>query len=363
MRIPARLNAPLALVVVLSACTEPSSKTATSPSGPDTVSVTIDGPSTIAPGQTAQFTATMRLSDGTTKIALAPNVTWRSSNLGVLTVSTAGVGQARGFTGETVVTADVTRLTPNSVRSASREIIILPDGTYRVVGTITDAEFPTIPVAGARVQIVPGTLQAITDTNGVYKLYGVPPGAQIQVTADGYQPLTDSVPFTTNATRNYQLTLPGPRQNLTGNYRLAIDVNGACSSLNDDLKHRKYDATIAQNGPALTVSLTEPIFRTNGTRGNRFFGTAGATGATFTLDAYSFYYYYYGPASYPSVAERLSNGTYLVPEGRAVTTASSGGSLVGTLAGDVSNWDSRFPSFGFFLGSCFNNIAFSLTPR
>jgi len=366
MRIPARLNAPLALVVVLSACTEPSSKTATGPSGPDVVSVTIDGPATLPPGQTAQFTATLRLSDGTTKIAVAPNVSWSSSNQSVLSVSTAGVATARGSNGEAVVSAVVTRLTPNSARNASREVIVTQDGTFRVVGMVTDAEFPTVPVVGARVQLTPSTVFSLTDSTGRYKLYNVPPSANIQVSADGYTTATQTFQFAANSTQNFLLALPGPRPNLSGNYRLAVDVVSACAStpnLAANLQHRQYDATITQNGPTLDVTLTEPIFRVVGTRGNHFTGQVGASGAVFTLDPYFFYYYYYGPPSYPSVAERLGNNTYPVFDGRAVTTGSASG-LSGQLSGAIQNWDSRFPNSAFVVGWCSPaTMQFTLTPR
>lgn len=376
MRISARIKinrtgcvrwAPLAIVVALSACTEPASKVPAGPTGPDTVSVTIDGPSTIAPGQSAQLKAVLRLSDGSTKIAVAPNVTWRSSNT-VLTVSTAGVATAKPFNGEAVITADVTRLTTNSVRTASREVVVLPDGTFRLVGTVTDAEFPTIPVTGARVQLASGSPTTTTDFAGGYKLYGVPPNADIRITADGYVAQTQSVQLTTNSTRNFQLALPGPRGNFTGLYRLAIDVTGSCGSpvLSADLQHRRYDATLTQTGPNVDVTLTEPIFRMNGTaRGNHFTGQAGVAGVNFTIDPfYSYYYPYYGPSSYPNVAERLANGTILVIEGRANTTGSAAG-LSGVLNGDLANYDSRFPNFAFILGSCISSstIQFTLTPR
>ena len=156
MRTRFRLNAPLALVVALSACTDKASVSPPSPSGPSVVSVTIDGPSTIAPEQSAQFKATVRLSDGTTKVAVAPNVSWRTSG-SVLSINAAGLATAKTSTGEAIVTAVVSGLAQSSAASASREVVVLPDGTFRLVGTVTDAEFPTIPVSGARVQLASGS--------------------------------------------------------------------------------------------------------------------------------------------------------------------------------------------------------------
>jgi hypothetical protein len=247
-------------------------------------------------------------------------------------------------------------------------VVIVPDGTYRLVGFVNDAEFPTVPVAGARVQVTPGSLSVTTDSTGRYKLYGVPPDAEIRITADGYQPLVQNVHLTTHTTLNFQLTLPGPRLTIAGNYRVAIDVVGACSGspiLSADLQHRRYDAVVTQTGPTLDVTLTEPIFKINRTsRGNRFSGQVGVAGVIFTLESYDSYYYpFYGPNFYPNVVEQLSNGTFLVVQGRAVTTGSAAG-LSGQMTGGLLNYDSRFPNAAFFLGGCASStLQFSLTPR
>jgi carboxypeptidase family protein len=354
---------------LVATCSDPKSTIPTSPTGLDVTSVSISGPATIAPGQSGQFTVALRFSDGTVKSAIGGNVAWRSSSTFLLPINASGLATARQqSSGEAVLTADIVRPTTNSVRTATREIVIVPDGTYRLVGVVNDAEFPTVPVAGAKVTATPGSVSTTTNSLGQYKLYGVPPDAEIRITADGYLPVVQNVQLVAHATRNFQMALPGPRVNLAGNYRLAIDVVGACSSspaLSVDLQHRRYDAVITQTEPALDVMLTEPIFRMNSTsRGNRFTGQAGAAGAIFTLESYySYYYPYYGAIGYPNVAERLSNGTFLVVDGRAVTTGSAAG-LTGTMSGGLANYDPRFPNQAFFLGGCFSSaLQFTLTPR
>jgi hypothetical protein len=263
-------------------------------------------------------------------------------------------------------------ITPASVQRSTKEVVILPDGTFRVVGVVSDAGFPTVPLAGARVEATPGPPFTTTDLQGAYRLYGVTPDAQILVTRDGYQPSLHSLHLSANATQDFQLALSGPRLQLSGPFTLAIDVTGTCSGtpvLSADLQHRRYDAVITQNGPALDVALTESRFKVNSTgRGNHFSGLAGSGSATFTLDNYGYYYYYGYPSSYPNVAERLSNGTFLVVAGTVVTTGSATG-LFGQMSNgsSLTNWDSRFPAFSSFLGWCSSGTAsalqFTLSPR
>ena len=91
---------------------------------------------------------------------------------------------------------------------------------------------------------------------------------------------------------------------------------------------------------------------------------AGEKRATFTLEYYwSYYYSYYGPPGYPNVVERLGDNTYLVVEGDVTTTGTAAG-LTGTLRGDITHWDSRFPANARWLGECSGtNIQFRVTPR
>jgi hypothetical protein len=75
--------------------------TASSPA-PAVSSISVSG-ATPEVGQTAQFTATATLSDGTTQ-AITSEATWQSSNPSVITVSPSGMVTWVGF-GEVDVTA------------------------------------------------------------------------------------------------------------------------------------------------------------------------------------------------------------------------------------------------------------------
>src|SRR5262245_15624264 len=70
------------------------SNTPTSPTTPPSVatvvSIVISGPNPIEPGEMRQFSATARLSDGTSQ-DVSSTVSWRTSNAATLSVTTGGL--------------------------------------------------------------------------------------------------------------------------------------------------------------------------------------------------------------------------------------------------------------------------------
>ena len=93
-------------------------------------SIQVIGPDSLEPGQSAQFVANIRQTDGTTKSATSmPNLTWRSSNASVMSVSNSGVVTARSVVGDAVISAE-----QGAVRG-EREVVIqspsvVPNGPY-----------------------------------------------------------------------------------------------------------------------------------------------------------------------------------------------------------------------------------------
>jgi hypothetical protein len=375
----------IAAVGVMAACNDgpkrvvgPSpTPVAPSPTAPPVVvNVEISGPASIPPGQSAQFNATLRFSDGTTQTATS--VFWYGGGQ-FFRVDASGLVTAREENGEGVLYAEVTpngTAPPSSgirgptIRS-SREILVLPDGTYRMVGTVSENGPEPTPVFGARVEITTGPrLVAVTDYEGRYRLYGIPPVVDIRVSRDGYQPHVQRLQLAEHATQNFQLALAAARLDLTGPYTLAIDTG--CEPVSTpsgplDLRHLRYDAVLTQRGSTVEVVLTESSrFRVNGFgRGDRFSGRVDSAGATFNLGGVSWYYY----DTYPDLVERMPDGTFLVVEGMVVTRGSRAG-----LAGDQprlssnrfdSRWPGVHPLYGSFIDFCSATLPFrfTLTPR
>jgi len=361
----------IAAVGLFVACSDdppPTSPTKLTPS-PFVAAIEVVGPDWIGPSQSAQFVANIRQADGTTKSATSmPNLKWTSSDTSVVFVSSSGVVTSLDPSydspnGEAVITAAL--IDQPAVRG-TREVIVQPQGTYRVVGSVRESDAPTVPIGGARVEVLSGSNYTVTDSTGLYRLYGVPPQSTIRITVAGYETLDQPLELTANVTRDFVLNVLGRRLVLNGPYTISVDAVSPCS-LNSALQHRAYDAVLTTTGTVIDVVLTEPRFLVGSSgRGNRFTGRALGGSATFTLDDY---YWDGRPYAYPNPAERLEDNTYLAIEGSATTTGTAAG-LTGTLNGDITHWDSRFPAFGAVypnnghLGGCFSdNIQFRVTPR
>jgi hypothetical protein len=357
-----RSAATMALLTIVVACdktpTAPTSlppPTGTPPAAPS-ISVELEGPVRIAPGQSVQYTVVVHSSDG---VARAPSSTrWIASPPSFLQVDAFGLATGGQLFGGAAVTADVIIDGPGGgARRVSKSVATLPDGTYRIFGTVVDEEF-NVPVPNALVEVTPGSLTTVTSSEGSYSLYGVAADAEFQITAYGYAPYRQHLRFSDSGIhlrQDFRLSPSGQPLNLAGNFTLAIDVIDGC--LNDralpaNLQHRAYDAVITQAGLALQVTLTEPRFSIIAGGGNRFGGRVNDSGATFDLDADSV-----------RVVERLPDGAFLFLAGSAVSTGSAAG-LAGTLDGYIESWDSRFPDADSTpFGGCYGRHSFRLTPR
>lgn len=324
--------------------------------------VTIAGPASIPPGGSAQFTAMLQLADGTEKAATSAR--WFSSVTPVLSINT-NTGMAStpyGFWGETTLSVEVslagTGLTGQN--RGSREILVLPDGTFRVVGAVTEADRPgqgvpdailevrltedlsSRPVAGAR-----------TDATGRYRLYGVPAESYLHVRRGGYVPVTERIQIGSHTTRDFQLRLDGSVPSFEGTYTMTVDAT-ICTGfsgreLEPQYRLRTYTATIRQSGARLTVALSDARFDPGS---DHFSGIATPTGADVHLRSFYDPYYYPSYPEQPDVVELLADGTALEVYGKARLTGTPD-RLSGTLFG-IGRWSAP-PGFGSgaqFLGGC-----------
>jgi hypothetical protein len=329
---------------------------------PRIVGLEINGPGSIAPGQVAQFTAISRFSDGGAEPA--DGVRWLSQYK-LFHVDPSGLVTAGDRTGEDTLIVEVNA--PSGLLRALKEILILPDGTYRMVGSVTEAVPPGTPIVGARIEVTPTPIAAVTNWDGRYVLYGVPASAVVHVARDGYQPLVQHLQLGEHTRRDFQLELSGTRLDLTGTYTLTVDAACATSTpVSEDLRHPRYAASITQSGPALQVVLTETErFKVNGAgRGDRFTGRVDTVTASFDLgDNFFLYYPNYDPSSYPTIVERIPDGRVLVLDGKALVRISATG-----LAGDLDGFFIGYAAFPTFpmraLGSCYSSThRFTLTRR
>jgi len=309
--------------------------------------VTITGPSVVAPGTSTQFLATANFNDNTTSDVTA-SASWRTSNASVLTVTTSGVVTAL-TTGEASVSAVY------QTRSAFVVLVSLPAGTGIVGGHVTQSGFA---VAGATIQVVGGPYAGratTSDTNGFYRLYGVVGDVQLQVSKNGYVPVTKPVTVTAFATPrhdqvlDFQVNAVNQPAALAGSYLVTLRASGACGGkLPSDAMVRNYVATVTQDGIRVTVTLGGAAFASDshGVPVNSFLGRVLPDSIQFTVGTLSYsYYYYYYYVSTPGIIERLarpqvgpwgfSQNDYLAVSGTA-TTSITPSTLSGTLNGTLT---------------------------
>jgi hypothetical protein len=307
----------------------------------------ITGPDTVVPGGSAQFTATALNSDGSFRI-VTNEVSWRSSDESVLSISAGGLATGRNG-GETVLQASL-----DGKIATKGEVLVLPPGTYRLMGTVRES-VNSRPLHGARVDVTAGTGQGLTATSqaGVYRLYGVAGDIEVRAVADGYHELRTRLQVTSNAHRELDLNPTGPPANVLGTYTLTVAAAPECRTvLPAEALVRPYRATVAPDRDSITVTLDNSRFFMDFSRTfNRFDGFALPNGATFYLTGPDdFYYTSYGA----DVLEQLSAATLFAMSGHANVSVSPTG-LSGRLQGLIEVVQGTRPGNLQRLASCRSN--------
>lgn len=222
-------------------------------------------------------------------------------------------------------------------RRSSTEVIVVPAGTFRLSGVVSEAQTVDVPLGGARVEVVAGTgagLSATTTEDGRYRLYGVSGLAELRVTKDGYQPLARSIDVRDHQNEDFGLPLVQQRVTVSGVYTLRIAASAECrEALPEEARVRTYAATLTQDGPNVHARLSGGTFvLLRSGRGNGFQGRLAGDQLTFSLTKYSNTYYKGYGQPYADLAEQISPSRYIVVDGTAVMRASAS-QMTGSLEG------------------------------
>lgn len=308
------------------------------PTSPPIVRLELTAPASIAPGLSVQLGVNVVKSDNSVQDVTALSQ-WLSSNPRVLEVNAAGIAKGNAL-GEAVITVRYQSL------RASTEALVLPDGTYRVKGTVTDTG---IGLGGVAITVIGGVgdgLVATSDGNGAYGLYGVRGRIRLQAKRDGYLNRIEEVDAVENRLLDFGMTLDRQRPELGGRYVLTM-ARMPCTADVPDV--RSYDATVEQTGPRLAVTLAGADFIVTRGHGNGFSGVMdGLDRVTFSLGAAYNYYYYYGQYD---VIERIGSTSALVIDGKATATISPT-RISGTLNGEFLLVQGNVVPFTRILGRC-----------
>ena len=340
------------LAVGLLACDKrrPGSPVAPLPpsASPIVTRIEIGGPASVPPGDAVQLSATARLTDGSSR-DVTTEARWNSANRTVLSVSPEG--RATGHeTGEAMVSANLGSAT------GTREVIVVPPSTFRIVGLVTEADGRSAAVVGARVAVTAGLgagLFATTGEDGRYRLYGVAGDVELRITKNGYQPHAQRYSVADHLMLNAQLALLASRPDVSGTFTLTIAAAEECrANMPEDVRLRNYTAVVTQSGSQLDVRLHDATFAVSvGRKGNGFSGRAEPTQAVFNLSRFDPSYYGYYGGGYGDLVEQLADARYLIVAGLA-GAAVSGPGFSGTLDGSLTVLTGKLKSFPAIEAAC-----------
>lgn len=323
-----------ALVPLLSCDDGPTTPTPRGPTPPanspvTTVSLELQAPSSIAPASSAQLTALAVRSDGSRQ-DVTGQAQWTSSNTAILQIGGDGLASAQAR-GEARVTVR------HEGRSTAATVLVLPDGTFRVAGRITESGQA---VSGARIEVIEGTgtgLAATSGFNGDYALYGVAGPIILHGKKASYANLIRTLTVNEHGTADFEMSLDRPRAALAGPYTLTLIAAGQCAAnLPDAARRRTYEADVEQRGPELTVRLSGADFILANGRGNSFRGTHRPDDRIdFSIGESSYYYFYYSLV-YEDLVERLTPTSAFVVHGGVNAVLDADRNIPGTVQGNFA---------------------------
>ncbi len=255
------MDRPTARFVVLSVLTlayagacdrSPTSATPPTPPPPNIRRLELIAPRSLAPGATFQLRLVAHWSNG-----VAEDVTrtaeFFSDRPDVLRVTSDGMVDAL-TRGEAFVA-----WLAESV-SGSQEIVVVPDGTYRVVGRVYGESEPSVAVGDARVES-DGVPPTFTDLSGQYRLYGVAGHGRLRISKTGYVAREIPLAISDHHTENVSLTMSEPRAIVEGLYQMTIEAAAECQGrIAEALLTRRYAAAITQKESEIRVVLTGARF-------------------------------------------------------------------------------------------------------
>ena len=299
------------------------------PPDPTVQSIRIEGPLGLTPGGTAQYTVTGQLSNGSTRDVTGTS-TWRSSDSYVLSIASGG-GAVAAKPGQVVLAAE------NSGRRAGIDVLVLPPGTFRLTGTVSEAG---TPIADAAVDLLEGS-RAVkstrSDDTGMYRLFGVAGNIEVRASKAGYITQVNRLTVSGHSALDFGLA-PDKAAGVDVMYTLTLTASAGCPasgyrSLPLEVRTRKYTARVREIGGRLEVELSDAALL----RGS-FAGQVQGSRVTFDLRGIEnppFYYYFPELERTTDVLEQVSPTQIFEAVGQVDATVSQksiSGALKGLLA-------------------------------
>jgi hypothetical protein len=288
-----------------------------SPRSADFVRVELMAPGTLPPGATAQLQLMGTRPDGTT-VELTAQARWQSSRADIISVDSSGRAMAHSA-GESSITAT------SGTRTSTREVIVVPQGTYRLSILVIEAG-TTTPGSDVRLEVIDGIgrgLVAAAPVSGRHSLYGVAGHATIRISGSKYLERLERVLVDDHALISVEMSPAEPQRDVSGDYTLTIAADPACRAvLPGELAVRSYTAHVTQAGPEVRVALGGAKFDVRQGRGDRMVGTMADSGSRILFTLGGFGGDYYDADFNPDVLEHVFPVGYYLPTGVVVVDVS-----------------------------------------
>jgi len=323
----ARLIVVAAFVVGLVACGG-DSKFGPNPT-PLPTGLTISGPTQVAPGETARFTATARFGDGSTK-DVTLGATWSAFPAGVVRLTNPGQFE--------VVAAGETRVQASYIRQFAppQTVLAVPPGTFKLSGAVTDAS-GVIEGVVLEARSGGGAKTTTTARDGKYAFYGVAGAVELLASARGYDPADVTFTVSEHTVRNVSLTTTATPLTLAGTWTFSLSASSPCSdSWPEAIRRLEEPTQISQDGTRLTFRFTAPTVQQS------FVGSFGRiAGTEFSLTInFDDYYLDYGLLERPNPTDWV--GVFGTAEGTGSESAISG-TFNGRFDYYITAANARFP--------------------
>ena len=242
-----------------------------SPTSPSTSQVTllgirVSGPATVAPGDTAYYTATAQYSDGSSKDVTAaalwsPTYSeyWNPVARAEFALSFTSPGvTASGIRGERNLFALYEGM------RGMLNVLVLEPGTFKLGGVVSDSSGGMI--SGVTVEVLSGTgkgLKAMTGQQGQYALYGVAGPAQLRTSGNGFTSEVRDVVVTENGgTEPFALRPVETPADVSGSWTMTVRSSTRCrAGLPDIAQGRTYEVRLIQQGTTLQWRISSPTLK------------------------------------------------------------------------------------------------------
>jgi hypothetical protein len=325
----------VAIAAAFTACgkapTQPTQSILPSAAPPTLTAIRLDGPTTLASGETGRLTAVAEWSDGSSQDVTA-TASWKIVSSGpdpnhsgsnVLQFLGRGTVQAVGF-GEASINVQIPFQSHNPATSPTLSVLVLDPGTFRISGAVVSAGLPE----SATIEIISGTGSGLRTATGFasyagqYALYGAVGSVELRVSASGFNGQVRRLVVTANTTSDFELNPLVPSADISGSWVATLSASPACRAKTPEAGwEREFNLDITQQGTRVSIARTSPTFYevcsvddSAFKEDGRILGQTlsfGITGDT-----------YWGDHSYPCLFDRLNPTEWLGISGAVEATVS-----------------------------------------